>query len=40
MRHDQMAARSLTNDTVIESRKMAGMVRPLIRKKRTVAGFR
>ncbi len=36
--HDKMAELTLKNDTTIESRKMAGMVSPLIRKNRTVAG--
>jgi hypothetical protein len=38
MNHVQMAALTLKKETTIESRKMAGMVRPRIRKKRTVAG--
>ncbi len=38
MNHVQMAAPTLNKETTIESRKMAGMVRPRMRKKRTVAG--
>ena len=40
MNHVQMAALTLTKEIPIESKKMAGIVKLLIRKKRTVAGFR
>ena len=38
MSHVQMAALTLKKEMPIESRKMAGMVKPLTRKKRTVWG--
>jgi hypothetical protein len=37
--HVQMAALTLKKEMPIESKKIAGIVKPLIRKKRTVAGF-
>ena len=38
MNHVHMAAPTLKKDIPIESKKMAGIVTPLTRKKRTVAG--
>jgi hypothetical protein len=38
--HDQMAALTLKKGMPIERKKVAGMVSPLIRKKRAVAGVR
>jgi hypothetical protein len=39
MDHDQMAALTLKKEMPIDSKKMADIVEPLIRKKRTVAKF-
>jgi hypothetical protein len=36
--HVQMATLTLKNEKTMESKKMTGIVRPRIRKKRTVAG--
>jgi hypothetical protein len=38
MNHVHMAAPTLTKEIPIESKKIAGIVKPLIRKKSTVAG--
>ena len=38
MNHVHMAAPTLKKEIPIESKKMAGIVKPLIRKKRTMAG--